>query len=421
MYMFDTKWLERIEELEKDKLSGSKAIAINALSILKEFYCENISVDLDEISGFAELLKKAKPAMAAPVNVIDYVIQLLGNGFGEKSFGRILSLMSDSTIDTIDLTIKETGRFGSILTCSFSSSVIEYIKKVKVINPGLIVNALESEFENIKYGINLRDSLQCNGIDTILFPDNRIDEALNMADYVVLGADMVIEGKGAVNGTPSLLLAESAQSKKPVFVIAESFKKSAVLSVHPGFDFVPAEYITKIFTDDNFQFHPVNADFIINHFKLKPHPEGGYFSETYRSGEQIDKKALPARYGGNRDFSTCIYYLLKSGCKSKWHRLKSDETWHFYYGCSLDLKIIDEKGILTEHKLGCDFIHGEQPQIVVPRNCWMAARPAKAGSFSFAGCTVAPGFCEDDFEFAKIEDLIIQFPNLQNLINSMQV
>lgn len=130
-----------------------------------------------------------------------------------------------------------------------------------------------------------------------------------------------------------------------------------------------------------------SADEVIALFKLQPHPEGGYYRETFRDEE--------AEAG--RAHSTAILYLLKAGQFSRWHRVDTAETWHWYGGDALRLTIYDgaEKHAFT---LGADWAKGERPQAVVPPHAWQMAEPI--GDWVLLGCTVAPGFDFAGFELA---------------------
>ena len=161
------------------------------------------------------------------------------------------------------------------------------------------------------------------------------------------------------------------------------------------------------------------ADYWIQKLELINHPEGGYFKEVYRSEENINKNALPARYSDKRCFGTSIYFLLKGAEFSSFHKISSDETWHFYQGTTLELIVINPAGNLTIYKLGADIDSGEQLQITIPRDHWFGARIAKPGSFALLGCTVAPGFHFDDFELAKRDELRKQFPKHDQIIKEM--
>ncbi len=163
------------------------------------------------------------------------------------------------------------------------------------------------------------------------------------------------------------------------------------------------------------------AEFWIRHLDLNRHPEGGYFREVYRAGEFIQKKGLPERYTSFRPFSTSIYFLLESGRFSAFHRLKSDEVWHFYQGSALMLYVILADGRLLEVRLGRDPARNELFQFTVPRGSWFAARPGGTGSYSLLGCTVAPGFDFDDFEMGSRDQLIRQYPRHAALIREYAI
>src|SRR4051794_33637280 len=96
----------------------------------------------------------------------------------------------------------------------------------------------------------------------------------------------------------------------------------------------------------------MNAQYYINHLNLQPHPEGGYFKETYRAKETIAAEALPSRFNGDRSFSTSIYYLLQQGDFSAFHKINSDECWHFYAGQTLLIHVIENDGTYSCIKLG---------------------------------------------------------------------
>jgi hypothetical protein len=159
-----------------------------------------------------------------------------------------------------------------------------------------------------------------------------------------------------------------------------------------------------------------NTSFYINHLNLVPHPEGGWYRETYRSDEIIRHESLPARFAGDRCFSTAIYFLLEEGNFSAFHRIKSDELWHFYAGDTLEIILIAENGELCITNLGSNPEKGETFQYAVPDVYWMATRLKGNGKFALAGCTVAPGFDFADFEMAERTQLIKLFPQHENII-----
>ena len=158
---------------------------------------------------------------------------------------------------------------------------------------------------------------------------------------------------------------------------------------------------------------------MIEKFDLKPHPEGGWYCQTYKSNEHIKASVLPQRFKGDRSFSTAIYFLLEAENFSAFHRIKSDECWHFYAGNPLLLYIINHKGNLDIITLGNDFEKDQQFQHVVPSGCWFASRPAPGSEYCFVGCTVSPGFEFDDFELADVNKLSSLYPEHKDLIHSL--
>ena len=163
----------------------------------------------------------------------------------------------------------------------------------------------------------------------------------------------------------------------------------------------------------------LTANALIKQFNLLPHPEGGYYKETYKATEYIAKNALPERFQADRFFSTAIYFLLEKGNFSAFHKIKSDECWHFYAGETLLVYVIHTTGNLEIIRLGNNIEKGEVFQYVVPANCWFASEPAADTNFSFVGCTVAPAFDFADFELAKANTLIQQFPQHENIIKRL--
>ncbi len=130
----------------------------------------------------------------------------------------------------------------------------------------------------------------------------------------------------------------------------------------------------------------MTADEIIAELGLKPHPEGGHFSESFRAPD------------APRGASTAIYFLLKAGERSHWHKVDADEIWHHYAGAPLELSLSADGKRVTRLRLGHDLALGERPQGVVPRGVWQAAR--SLGSWTLIGATVAPAFRFEGFELA---------------------
>lgn len=131
-------------------------------------------------------------------------------------------------------------------------------------------------------------------------------------------------------------------------------------------------------------------DDIIAALNLQPHPEGGYFHETFRDAQTLA--------GSDRAVSTAIYFLLKAGQGSHWHTVDAIEMWHWYAGAPLDLGLAPPDGPARWQRLGNNILAGERPQAIVPRGHWQKARTT--GEFTLVGCTVAPGFSFDGFVLA---------------------
>jgi predicted cupin superfamily sugar epimerase len=134
---------------------------------------------------------------------------------------------------------------------------------------------------------------------------------------------------------------------------------------------------------------PLSADEVVRRLDLKPHPEGGFYRETFR-----DER----RDGAGRAASTAIYYLLGTGDVSEWHRVDAAEIWHFYAGAPLVLTMSPNGHDAAAHRLGPDLARGERPQLVVPAGWWQTA--TSLGAWTLVGCTVAPGFRFEGFELA---------------------
>ncbi len=158
------------------------------------------------------------------------------------------------------------------------------------------------------------------------------------------------------------------------------------------------------------------AQRFIERLCLKPHPEGGYYRETYRSSESIDHDALPSRYGEARRVGTAIYYLLIAGVFSAIHRVKTDEIWHFYCGDPVEILQLlpDGSGRITT--LGSGIEGGMQPQTIVPWGAWQGARLVSDGEYALLGTTVAPGFEFADFEPGCRNDLLRMYAPFKDQI-----
>lgn len=162
------------------------------------------------------------------------------------------------------------------------------------------------------------------------------------------------------------------------------------------------------------------AAYWVEKYQMQAHPEGGYFAETYRSAEQIPHAALPVRFGGDRAFSTAIYFLLEGHHFSALHRIEGDEVWHFYAGDPLEVYVIDaESGALEIIRLGKNPDAGEVFQAVVPAGAWFGSKPAEGATYSLVGCTVAPGFDFAGFELAERNRMLAEFPQHRAVIEKL--
>ena len=159
----------------------------------------------------------------------------------------------------------------------------------------------------------------------------------------------------------------------------------------------------------------IKANQLVDMLKLIPHPEGGYYKESYRSQESF----FPKGFDGERNYGTAIYFLLQQGDFSGFHRIKSDECWHFYAGSTLWIHVIHPDGRLKRIELGSDIANGELFQANVPAGCWFASEPAPGTGFALVGCTVAPAFDFNDFELAEAAVLSRQFPQHGSLIGRL--
>lgn len=150
---------------------------------------------------------------------------------------------------------------------------------------------------------------------------------------------------------------------------------------------------------------------LVSAYGLAPHPEGGFFKETYRSAEK-----MTTRGGVSRPISTGILFLLPEGQKSRLHRIKSDELWHFHLGGALRLTQISPEGKVSDFILGPDIKKGHLLQHAVPARYWFGAEPEPGSGFCFVGCTVAPGFDFADFDLGSRATLLARFPDAREAI-----
>lgn len=158
---------------------------------------------------------------------------------------------------------------------------------------------------------------------------------------------------------------------------------------------------------------------IVRRFDLKPHPEGGYFREVYRSKLRLQHPGVPADVENRRYAGSLIYFLLGDKDFSAFHRVKwTDEIWHIYGGGPIELHVIDGQGRYALHTISTDVTRGD-PTHVVPAGCWQAARVAPGAPWALGGCTVAPGFEFADFEMPPRSTLLDSFPEHAEIITEL--
>ena len=160
------------------------------------------------------------------------------------------------------------------------------------------------------------------------------------------------------------------------------------------------------------------AEYWIKKLELEKHPEGGWFKEIYRSDKIIVINSLPEGFTGLRNFSTSIYYLIAGEDFSAFHRIKSDEIWHYYAGSSSVEIISIVDGQIKKQLCGNKTDEGNQFQVIVPKNTWFAARLSNQDGYALVGCTVSPGFHFDDFEIAG-KSLLKEYPDLKKEIEKL--
>lgn len=161
------------------------------------------------------------------------------------------------------------------------------------------------------------------------------------------------------------------------------------------------------------------AQALAEKLKLQPHPEGGFYRETYRSNQVIGQQNLGPDFSGDRNCCTGIYFLLTSETFSAFHRIKQDEMWHFYQGSPLLLHTLSPSGEYRCIEIGADVMNGQNPQYVVEAGTWFGATVKNPDDYSLVGCTVSPGFDFRDFELAARDKLTSLFPEHSKTIAAL--
>lgn len=152
----------------------------------------------------------------------------------------------------------------------------------------------------------------------------------------------------------------------------------------------------------------MNAAQLARKLGLEQHPEGGYFKQTYRSDRIIDIEG----YDGPRNIATAIYYMLVGNDFSAFHRITSDEIWHYYSGGTVTLYAIGKDGELSKIKIG----KGRSFQVIIKANTWFAAALDSKNSYCLLGCTVSPGFDYRDWELGERDNLVRMYPQHRKVI-----
>jgi len=161
----------------------------------------------------------------------------------------------------------------------------------------------------------------------------------------------------------------------------------------------------------------VTADDVKRMLGLEPLAnEGGFFAETYRSDMRMSATAFGIQQRGERSLASAIYYLLTPDTFSAWHRLASDEVYHFYLGDPVELLLLDPDGGIRAVSLGLDLAAGMRPQAVVPGGTWQGSRLVDGGRFALLGTTLSPAFDRGDFELGDRPALLAAFPGAREWI-----
>ncbi|MBU3145482.1 cupin domain-containing protein [Clostridium sp. CF012] len=158
-----------------------------------------------------------------------------------------------------------------------------------------------------------------------------------------------------------------------------------------------------------------SSQYFIDTLNMEPHPEGGFYKGSFCSSENISSNGLKNSFEGERILWTSIYFLLRDGEVSSFHRLKSDEMWYYHAGSPLTIYMISPKGELTTKQLGLNIENGETPQFLVPKN-YIFGSAMNTSGFSLVGCMVSPGFDFKDFEMFERDTLLNKYPQFKDII-----
>jgi len=161
-----------------------------------------------------------------------------------------------------------------------------------------------------------------------------------------------------------------------------------------------------------------SKEYWIENLKLLPHPEGGYYKETYRSALNVSLEQVHPNWKGERSLCTGIYFLLEQENFSAFHRIKSDELWHFYGGDPITIHMIDREGNYSSQDVGSELESGQVLQYLVPASTWFASEVKSGRDYALVGCTVSFGFDFNDFEMAD-KSLVNIFPEHKKVLSRL--
>lgn len=162
-----------------------------------------------------------------------------------------------------------------------------------------------------------------------------------------------------------------------------------------------------------------NADYYISRLQMTAHPEGGHYKEVYRSPEHITDAEVSFTYQETRPLATSIYFLLRSGEVSHFHRLVQDELWYYHAGSPLTVSVIHPDGSYQEHHIGPNLDAGQSLQAIIPGGSIFGSWAHQPDTFSLVGCMVTPGFDFRDFELFTTSQLLAQYPAHESIIRKL--
>ena len=155
----------------------------------------------------------------------------------------------------------------------------------------------------------------------------------------------------------------------------------------------------------------------VESLNLLPHPEGGFYAESYRSPINVPADALPENFEHSRAMATSIYFLLRSQDISRFHVLEADELWYYHYGSGVTVHAIDQEGNYHQFKLGTE--EGQHLQVLIPGGWIFGSTVDAPNTYGLVGCVVAPGFDFRDFKLFETEELLLQFPQHEEIIRRL--